>query len=86
MFGKAAIYRFAANWLDLHAIERQIVHDRFRIDAMVRAEATPGAPHRLAFSERRAPGAQPRRGFEGGADTKHRAFIEGAADDLHRQR
>jgi hypothetical protein len=46
MFGKAAIYRFAANWLDLHAIERlnQIVHDRFRIDAIVRAEATPGAP------------------------------------------
>ena len=31
--------------------------DRFRIDAIVRAEATPGAPHRLAFSERRAPGA-----------------------------
>ena len=36
--------------------------------------------------ERRAPGAQPRCGFKGGADAKHHAFIEGAADDLHRQR
>jgi len=48
----------------------------------------PGYQYRepkLALSERRAPGAQPRRGFEGGADAKHRSFIEGAADDLHRQ-
>ena len=44
----------------------------------------PQATYRLALSKRRAPGAQPRRGLEGGADAKHHAFIEGAADDLHR--
>src|SRR5260370_4660211 len=46
MFGKAAIHRFAANRLDLHALQRlnQIVHDALLIDTIVGTEATPEAP------------------------------------------
>ena len=46
MLGKAAIHRFTANRLDLHALQRldQIVHNALLIDTIVRTEATPEAP------------------------------------------
>jgi hypothetical protein len=58
---------------------RAAIHDDHGQSAARNPLRSQGAPRRLALSERRAPGAQPRCGFEGGADAKHRPFIEGAA-------